>query len=278
MTGFTRDGKLQQRCMLAFTYLGSGRGGECKFQDTASWMYHPRFQFLDVLWTETKNLTKYSMPMVPNKWDWSYDIFHCLATYFMCEGGLIRGEQDEAYKTFLFPSLHAIKNNSVTKKLTNIIQAHLPDGVPEQLNSQYTAKSLRIAAVSVLMFHHGLNGLGDICGRTGHSTGTNLDSYGDDRNPLRGLRGGMALSGWDNVRARVTLPSFKCLTASRSTIESFIEEAFPGDLDAFKREGSLYGVSIACAASLVMFHETVTTEMGPANVISSKLNIVARRA
>lgn len=73
----------------------------------------------------------------------------------------------------------------------------------------------------------------------------------------------MALAGWDNVRARATLPSFKCLAViwSTITIESFIEEAVSGDLDAFKRDD-----------------KTLTTEMGPANVISSKLSVVARRA
>ena len=37
------------RCICLPSYkLAIGRGDECKFQDTANWMYHPKFQFLDV--------------------------------------------------------------------------------------------------------------------------------------------------------------------------------------------------------------------------------------
>lgn len=60
-------GKLQQRAWLSILYNAVGRGGEIKFVDTAEWVYHPRFEAIDILWLELKTKQKYAMPMVPDK-------------------------------------------------------------------------------------------------------------------------------------------------------------------------------------------------------------------
>jgi hypothetical protein len=59
-------------------------------------------------------------------------------------------------------------NTSVTKKISLIIQGALPIGIPKPLKDEYTAKSVRRGAVSELLMHPGLNGIPDVCGRTGH--------------------------------------------------------------------------------------------------------------
>jgi hypothetical protein len=112
-----------------------------------------------------------------------------------------------------------------------------------------------------------------ICSRTGHSTGTNLDSYADDRNVVRGIAAGKALAGWSNVRASVNVPSFECIRsydpATAKNVDSFIERLFVVSLPDFQPGGHLYRVLETCAASLVMYHNQVTTELNADNVISS---------
>ena len=72
-----------------------------------------------------------------------------------------------------------MKNASVTKKISHIIQGDLPIGVPKPLKDEYTAKSVRRGAVSCR------NYCSDVCGRTGHHLMNNAESYVDERNASR---------------------------------------------------------------------------------------------
>lgn len=275
---YHRDGKLQHRLIVALTYSAAGRGGEVKFVNTQDWMHHARFGCTDTVWTESKTLHKYSMPMVPNKSDYTYDFYHCLGSFFMCEDGLHRLPSDAAFVSFLLPNLHSMKNASVTKKISSILQGALPFGIPEALKNDYTAKSTRRGAVSELLMHPGLNGMPDVCARTGHHLMNNSESYVDERNAFRALRGGRALAGWDNTQAHIQLPGFDSIAASHDVIDRFIDAMFTVSVPAFTRGGDLYCVLRICAASLVMYHETISSDLGPANVISSRLCEVARTA
>ena len=182
------DGPLQHRLLVVTTYLCAGRGGEAKFVDFNKWMYHPPYGCVDIVWTEAKTLKKYAMPMVSDKSQWSCDFFHALASYFMCEGGLIRTGEQAPIENFLFVNLHKKKNETVTKKITSIIRSNLPRGTPDELKNDVSAKSLRIGSVSHLTVHRDLNNMTDVTGRSGHSTGTSVDSYADERNMFRALR------------------------------------------------------------------------------------------
>ena len=53
---------------------------------------------------------------------------------------------------------------------------------------------------------HALVTLFQACALTGHSTGTNLDSYLDALNPLRALPGANALHGNKDLHTKVVLP------------------------------------------------------------------------
>jgi hypothetical protein len=232
------------------------------------------------VWLELKTVSKQAMPMFPNKHSWLTDFYHCLGSYWAVEEGLFRTDDDDGIQSFLFPNLHNMKNNSVTTKCTNIIKRVLPPGTPTQLKSQYSAKGFRKAAVSTLLNHPELNAIGDICGRTGHHTKTSLPWYDDKSNPLRAVRGGKALAGWENVRGMVQPPRFMCLSngTRNVSVDHFIEKLFVISLPAFKPGGQLYTVLEICGASLVMYHNTVTRDLGPSNVVSTKLRDAARAA
>jgi len=274
------DGPLQHRAIIAITFMAVGRGGEAKFLNTSNFMYHGgRFQCPDVVWTELKNMKRYAMPMFSNKDDWKSDFYHCVGAFWAVEWGLHRPSTRQDTESFLFPHLHSIKSDTVSKKITAIMRGVLPKNTPDKLQKEISSKSLRKGSVSQLLIHHDLS-IGEICSRTGHSTGTNLDSYADDRNVVRGIAAGKALAGWSNVRANVKLPSFECLRTDdldtqRSDVDSFIKELFVVSLPDFGPAGHLYRVLETCAASLVMYHNQVTTEMKASNAISSKLREVA---
>ena len=45
------NGPLQQRCWLVFLFNVVGRGGEIKLQNFLEWMWHPKLEVLDIMWT-----------------------------------------------------------------------------------------------------------------------------------------------------------------------------------------------------------------------------------
>lgn len=273
------EGKLQQRAWLAILYSAVGRGGEVKFIDTADWMYHPLFEVTDIGWTELKTREKYAMPMVPNKKDFTFDFYHSLGSFFAVENGLFRSGDDQvAIQSYLFPDLHGYVDSGVTKKVTAIIRDNLPQGCPKELGDTYSAKSLRKGSITELMTHRSLNGL-DVCGRSGHATGTHLDTYADKTFIVRGLRGGKALAQFHDVDANIKVPTLECLGANvANAVEALIDNLFVISVPAFKRSKPLHVVIRICAASLIMHHRLVTSELGLANAVATKLRNAARQA
>lgn len=71
-----------------------------------------------------------------------------------------------------------MNDGGVSKKITAIIRANLPEGCPKDLKDSFSAKSLRKGSITELSTHRALDGM-DVCGRSGHATGTTLDPYVD---------------------------------------------------------------------------------------------------
>ena len=271
------EGKLQQRAWIAITFLAMGRGGEIKFTDTADMMYHPRVEVTDLPWSESKTLNKYAMPMIPNKDNYLYDFYHCLGSFWAVEGGLFRNENERNIQSFLFPFLHGLKNATVSKKITDILRDNLPNGCPPVLVKSISSKSIQRGGISQLIIHPDLNN-SDICGRSGHASGSNIDLYTDDRNIARGIRGGRALAEF-SVGANVRVPRFECLgTDTQSSVNSLVEKLFVVSLPEFLPRGMLHSVLRISAASLVMYHNQLTSDFTPANAVATKLRNTAREA
>jgi hypothetical protein len=101
-----RSGKLQQRCWLAFLYQAVGWGGKIKRQDFTEWMWNPKYEVIDIGWTELKILEKYAMPMVPHRNHFLNNFYHCLRSFWAVERGLFRSDDqdDHAIANFVFPN------------------------------------------------------------------------------------------------------------------------------------------------------------------------------
>ena len=277
--GHTTEGKLQQRAWIAILYLAAGRGGEIKFIDTADWMYHPLYQVTDTGWTELKTRSKYAMPMVPHKCHFLFDFYHAIGSFWAVESGLFRATDDQrAIQSYLFPDLHSISDPNVTKKITSLIRENLPEGCPKDIEDTFTAKSLRKGSITELMTHRSLTGL-DVCGRSGHATGTTLDTYADKTFIVRGLRGARALAHFGDVDANIKVPTLECLGAhAANAVEALLDKLFVVSVPAFMPTGSLHIVLRTCAASLIMHHQMVQSEFTPANSVASSLRNAARAA
>ncbi len=90
------------------------------------------------------------------------------------------------------------------------------------------------------MTYPSLNGT-DVCGRSGHATGTNLDAYDDKSFIVRGIRGVKALAHYSNVDANIKVPRFECLGAHvTGTVDALLKELFLVSVPVFLLMKCLY--------------------------------------
>ena len=256
-----------------------GRGGEIQLQCYNEWMYHPALNITDISWKEIKKIDKYAMPMIPNKLSWLFDFYHCLGCFFCCDNGLFRTEEQirKGHLNIVFPYLHKFGIAWVTGHLTKIIRNNFPDGIPQAIAKQFSAKSNREAAITELAISGKLS-VFDACQRTGHSTGTSIDSYYDKSNVVSGLRAAKVRAGYYNPDSPVILPRLEEALGNNCgpMITKFIKSLFVVTVPSFLPEGELYEVLRICTASLILHHNTVSKECGLYNCITATLNKAAR--
>lgn len=274
---YVEEGALQQRAWLVNLYLSAGRPGEIKFIDTNNWMWHPTFEITDTKWVETKTNSVQAMPMFPRNGGYLTDWYHCLGSFFACEGGLFRPSTvSSSSATYLFPHFQGMKDNSVANKIMNTIRNILPSSIADDLKKSFSGKSLRVAAATFLLMTVGLN-YTDVCGRTGHDSGTTVDTYQDKECIVTGMRGGKALAGF-KPDADVKVPKIDKLP--NDSIYRLMSKLFiiSEPMKEFRKEGNLHMVLCVCAASLIMYHNDVVKDFGESNAVASKLRQAAEEA
>jgi hypothetical protein len=255
---------------------GVGRAGEVKYQDYTTWSFDPYLKIFDAPWTEVKTLMQYSMPMVPDD-RWIFDPYHSFGAYWMMEDGLWRDDDQIAKGKMnaVFPSLHSVRPDGVGKKMAKKIRDNLPAGVPDEISKRFTAKSTRIGGITTLCKHKDMNVL-RVCARSGHSTGTNLDSYRDLSDVVAGLPAAKTIHGYTDIHADVVLFSFDGI-GCEIDVSGLIDNLFVCNNKLFKEGGALRAIVVTAAASLVAFHNEVTKDLGYDNPLSSKLRDIARK-
>jgi hypothetical protein len=229
-----------------------------------------------------KNIAVYAMGIVPDLIHWLFDIYHCLACYFMVEHGLLREDKDirKGRINAVFPSLFNLAESSTTNKLTKIIRANI-NAKPE-IQKRYSARSERYGAVTELALHRELS-VFEGCARTGHSTGTTIDSYIDDNNPGYGLKAGMARCGYKNLdcnlKELIHVPRLEALGQEvAGCVEDLLGQVFIVNVPFFDKDGPLRPVLRVCLATLILYHPQVAKDCGGGNIICTSLNSAARDA
>jgi hypothetical protein len=250
------------------------RAGEAKFSDFNNWTYEPRFEVTDILWYEPKTSTIQTMPMLVSKFEYHGCFYHCVGSYWAVEDGLSRDESQKDTESFLFPVLHEVLDTTVADKIAAIIQSNLPEKCPQKLKKQYTGKSIRQAAITTMLMDPEST-FTDCAGRSGHASGTQLDSYEDKMNIAIAIRGGKILAGY-RPNAECHVPSLNYLPSD--DVARFEEKVFINDVGYFKPSGHLYPVLRTCLAVLIMHHNQVEKDLGPRCAIVMKLYQAAREA
>ena len=116
-----------------------------------------------------KTLSIQAMSMLADKLHYLLCWYHCLGSYWCVEMGLHQNPGQDAFKTFLYPFFHGMKDANVSKKIIQIIRENLPKDCPKSLKNCYSGKSLRQSSITELIIHRQLN-LTDVLGRSGHES------------------------------------------------------------------------------------------------------------
>lgn len=207
------------------------------------------------------------MIMVPNRHDYVCDWFHSLGTYWVVDKGLYREDINSNVDDFLFPKLHKIRDKTIAKNLTNLIRENLPASTPEKIKRGFTSRSIRKGGISELAMNRDVNQYSANV-RSGHSLGTNQESYIDRKSVALSLLGGMALNDWDDVNGRPYPPRLSCLgELSREHIERMIEKLYVISHPYFLPDGPLRPVLRTTFASLLMYYRASERDLGDRHIL-----------
>ena len=274
---------LMKRLTIQLTSDCIARGGEVRYQNYDDWTWHPFIELLDVTWKEMKTIHNYGMGVVPDLCHWVFDIYHCLASYFAVEKGLFRTNDDisKGLLNVAFPLLHKTGENRTTTKITEAIRSALPDSIGDKIKTSVSARSLRQGAINEMAMHGCIN-VFEACARSGHSTGTTLDEYLDEKNALRGLKAAMARCCYKNLTTdldrRIHVPRLSSLGGEALEYAMLLmDDVFLVSVPHFQQQGKLRAVLAICMATLILYHPQVAKECGGGNIICKALNESARR-
>ena len=96
---------------------------------------------------------------------------------------------------------------------------------------------------------------------------------------LGGLCGGKVIAGFMNVDANIKVPWLKFLgVLIEVDVQELMKHLFVVLVPSFLPRGSLHVVLRTCTASLIMYHQMVTRELGSENAVSTNLRNSARSA
>ena len=111
------------------------------------------------------------------------------------------------------------------------------------------------------------------CARSGHSTGTSLDSYIDKRNVAKTLPTANALHQQHKIFAKVAvLPQLESLGADiLPQTESLMTAMYTVSIPEFQLGNRLYPILKICTASIIMHHIDFERDCLPQNRVSSML-------
>ena len=124
-----------------------------------------------------------------------YRIIHSLTCFWACEDGLWCRHPESQIASFMLQNLHYQRDNGFSTMTTRAIRLNLSKYIPKNEKYAFSSKSLRIASVTKMASHRGVNFF-DIHARSGHSLETNQERYLDWNTISLILPGAYTLNGW----------------------------------------------------------------------------------
>ena len=119
-----------------------------------------------------------------------------------------------------------------------------------------------------------------LCARSGHETGTNIDSYIDKKNVAKTIPAANALHKRASILANVVVPRLDCLGEdAQEQVQLLMKEMFPAvSIAEFHPGQVLYPILKICVASMIMHNPQVERDCTVQNIVSSMLRDAAERA
>ena len=263
---------------------GCGRTGEVKFQYYNDWRFDYLLQVVDAPWQETKVLDCYSRACLPDD-DWLFDFYVMKGAFYMCESGLFRTEEQKkkGVEHVVYPSLHSISDNSVAKKISNILSKEVGKKLGEDWEDleRITSRGLRSGSISQLSMYPGIS-IFEATALTGHSVG-NLKSYLDQRNIVKALPAANALHQNKSLYVEPVLPTLESINAgpggaNEEAFKRLVQHMFTVSIKDFQPGHKHYIILVTCALSLIRHYQDIISECGVSNFITSQLFTAAKNA
>ena len=202
------------------------------------------------------------------------DFYHAMGCYAMMENGFV--SKKEVSQDFVFPSLHAIRDQQVATNLTKLIRKYLPKRFTKAIKTSFSSKSQRKAGVTLLSADPNMR-FPQIHARTGHSSGSHMDSYLENVGLVLSLPACLSMNGYKNLYQDVYPPTFACLgIAHQSMAKKLILQLFHVSSKDLKEDGRLYSFTIVMGATLVMYHNFMRRVYKPTDPVVCCVEEVAR--
>lgn len=248
--------------ILLMQWLGAGRPGEARSLRIDKWQFYPCVGLCDTPWTESKTIREYSMAQMMCKDDPRRCFFYMIFALF---AGRCFQRTDEDIRNnrvnYLFVEMQKITPDSCTKQITKILESCLPKNAPSEIRNGTSGKSIRCGAVSTMaeQRNHAMSNftLFDLCARSGHSTGSNVDIYNSMDSTLHAsVKGGLILNGNESVPCTPyleTLP-FKFKDSIEKMVSLLLENC---DVPVLHKGGHLYHLTRTALATGLVWHNYI---------------------
>ena len=191
-SSFIENAEMRFSCLLQFH--NSSRGGELRHtmwsgKRGAKWDKH--LELLAWGWIESKGIKSYPLACIPHACNYDMCMVHGLAVYCLA-GGLGREDPSAPKANSVIFSLQRVQPD----KVSTVISGYLP--------GDYTSKSLRKSSITEMETHPNTKH-GETILRSGHSAADVASGSYVVYSVATSYPGGMALSGFANPHARVTM-------------------------------------------------------------------------
>ena len=227
-----RTGQFTKLLKLLLTHNGIGRGGEVKFLNYNTMFFDMFFNMLFLQWFQRKTLKTNPSGFVPDFEHSVLCVFLAFGCFWACDHGLYRaqgmGEPNSPHwrkMHYVFPDLHEIRDDGVADQITRIIRQY----IPAILTAYYTAKSLRIGAMSLLTWEPAVS-YDEAVALGGWTTNSNRDWY-VWQYLIAIIPAVLCLAGYPDVRVIPSLPTLRVLEDSVDlSIEDRMSSAMADEL------------------------------------------------
>ena len=254
-------------CRNKLTHSKVCRGGDIKWDRWSEYWFCETFQVLNTMKHHTKTLANpIGSPLAWNPKCYFMCDWFWLGLYVFFGEGLRRTQLQvsDHLVDCVFPDEYTSTSATVARRIGQWYKNMLPKGASKDLEASITQKSGRQGAITELSLHP-LTNVFDVCGRSGHKTGVNIDSYIDDSNPARGMLGARILAGHTTFSRPMVVPAPYWLPSRyKESFDNLLKVCLAGNsVPTFEQSGQMYrGVQHLLCVQIHWFNDIVS-EVGP---------------